>query len=112
MLGMLVAARLLAMPGWMPVLSKDSITVTLCAETGGGTVDIAFDREHPKPSPDKDSGHCLFAASDHGASAPPAFASVSPLRWALSSAYRPPAIIAGVIASQAPPPPSTGPPLV
>lgn len=110
MLVSLLLGRSLAAPGWMPTVVKDQLVVTLCSESGGGNVVIAFDREHP---PKKDTReNCTFAASDYGAPPPASLATYQPQSWPLQLAYSAPPIVAGIIASQAPPPPSTGPPLV
>lgn len=105
-----LAGRTLAMPGWMPTVVKDQLVVTLCSESGGGNVVIEFDREHP---PKKDTRqNCTFAASDYGAPPSASLVTYQPQGWPLQLAYAAPPIIAGIIASQAPPPPSTGPPFV
>ena len=109
---LVVAGRIMAMPGWMPTVSKDRLVVTLCAETGGGQTVIEFDREHKPKTDNVKSSQCLFAGLDHAGVHDDGAVKATPHQYRLALAYDAPPIIAGIIADQAPPPPSTGPPLV
>lgn len=118
---LVLAARLLAPAGFMPVVTSHGVMVTLC--TGQGAVRMMVEREGlPQsrlPQPDKqDDGdgaakeHCPFA----GAAAAPSLpmqdmAAVLPV-WHLPTGPIAFTLKTGWIARiAAPPPPSSGPPV-
>lgn len=108
MLLLVLCGRILAMPGWMPTVTQETLTVTLCSDVG--TVDIHFDREH---DPDKHAADhskpCVFAsATDNGP--PPVGAAPVRALWLASSSYHQPALAIGTAQGGTQLPPATGPP--
>jgi hypothetical protein len=102
-----MGVRGLAAPGYMFAPSTSGLTVTLC---GGETMHVDFGRR-PAPGQSSDHAPCLFAAAAHAAPAP-IIAEPAPIF--VTAIYAPPSAMAARVGQglAAPPPPSTGPPLV
>lgn len=108
---LVLALRLLAPAGYMPVLGAQGVIVTLC--TGQGAMTVLLDREGGTPvKPHSGAGeHCPFA----GGAAPPLLPSLTAdlmlPAWAGAFGVIAFALKTGWIARlAAPPPPASGPP--
>ena len=102
-----MGARGLTPPGYMFAPSTSGITVTLC---GGETLHVDFGK-HPAPGQQTDHAPCLFAAAAHAAPAP---TNTAPAPISIAAVDAPLALMSARIGQglAAPPPPSTGPPLL
>ncbi|MFT3967948.1 MAG: hypothetical protein QM690_18930 [Sphingobium sp.] len=120
---LVLAARLLAPAGFMPVITSHGVMVTLC--TGQGAVKMLVERESLPESrkakgagqSDPDDGsanpHCPFAAAAAAPSLPAADIVPVLAAWHLPTGPVAFALRTGWIARiAAPPPPSSGPPRI
>jgi hypothetical protein len=100
-----LAGRVAAMPGWMPVAGPDGIEVALC---NGGTMVMPLGKSE-MPADHKGSHDCPFAGAAHGGGLADDVATLTPpvLIPALAPVTRLTAIVPGRALAL---PPSTGPP--
>ena len=121
MVALVLAARLLAPAGFMPVVTPQGVMVTLC--TGQGAIKMMVERAHPpegrlhiSTGQQQDDGqqgqdHCPFAGAAAAQSLPQTEVAPTLSVWHLPTGPIAIAVKTGWIARiAAPPPPSSGPP--